>query len=216
MATHPNERRMRAIVTNEGVEYVHNDLATACFFFRQRLAVAVSQEAGGEPAYTYVMALVTMLAFTLEGYVTFIGDRLIKSGPDEAISKLAWNTFERLPVKKKIKEIARIKGATIDWNVEPYTMVDQLVGLRDSLAHPKAYSPKQPRYEAEGTERELRQMLRDYEPEHARQLTPQFANKAADAVSNIWDHLLGIAGISLHETWGVRSQGLEFLHHIDE
>jgi hypothetical protein len=209
-------RRIRAIVTNDQVDHPHNDLANAAWFFRERLTKAFEKNERAAGVFLDMMALVTMTAFALEGYVNFVGGRLIeKANPDPEKVKEMWACFEKRTVKNKIKIIRRTTGMEVDWSKRPYETVVELVGLRNIFAHPKTHRPEQREFEAVGTEDELKKMLRDYRPEYERRLTWEFASRAYDDVEWIWNDLLRAAEIEAHQTWSGGSQGLQFLDYVD-
>ncbi|AHE53890.1 hypothetical protein [Sphingomonas sanxanigenens] len=210
------QRRMRAIVSNHHVDYAHNDVANAAWFFKERLTKALQDKERSDGIFLDMMAMATMTAFALEGYVNFVGMTLIERGHEGDSAKGAWLRFEKKSPRDKIKVIRRLTGEKIDWNKRPYRTVRDLMGLRNMLAHPKAHRAEQREFEAVGTEDELKKMLRDYRPEYERQLTWDFVTMAYEDVEAIWNELLGFAKIEAHETWSAGMQGLEFLEHVDE
>lgn len=210
-----SQRQMRAIVSNHQVDYAHNDVANAAWFFRDRLTQAIQEGERSDGIFLQLMAMMTMTAFALEGYVNFVGVKLMErrhKGETEQI----WERFERKAVRDKIKIIGRLAGATIDWNKRPYVTVSDLIILRNMFAHPKAHHPEKREFEAVGTEDELKRMLRSYRPEYERKLTWEFVNTAYDDVEAIWGDLLAAAKIEPHDTWSGGMQGLEFIEHIEE
>lgn len=155
------QRLMRAILSNDVVDYAHNDVANAARFFRDQLTKA-SQESGRcDGIFLQLIAMITMTAFALEGYVNFVGMKLIKRNHDDAEAEKGWKRFERKTARDKIKVIRWLTGTEIDWNKRPYVTVRELMDLRNMFAHPKAHYPEERNFEALGTEDELKRILRD-------------------------------------------------------
>jgi hypothetical protein len=206
--TDPEQPRIRAKLTNDFVDYLHNDLSNAAFFFRNRINKAFEENDRTDGIFLDMMAAITMTAFALEGYVNFVGYRLLKD------NQAGWNDYEKKPVKEKIKEIRKVIGVQINWNMRPYTVVDQLIDVRNMLAHPKEHRAEPREWIAVGTHSELQEMLRDYRPEYERKITQSFMNEAYDDVEAIWCELREAAKIPVHETWSGGSQGFELIAHM--
>lgn len=210
------ERRIRARVTNEYVQYVHNDLSDAAYFLWQKIKADAPEQQDKGPLYVDTMALLMLVSFTLEGYANFIGEHVIRRADRGHVGKLAYEAFERRSVRDKIKDILRMVDGTVDWSKRPFVTVDRLVRLRNLLAHPKAVRPAMRSYIAEGTESELKKQLREYRPDHAKDIRPEFAIVAYDDVQSIWRELLTLSAIGEFESWDGGSQGLEFIEHLDQ
>ncbi|RZJ45537.1 MAG: hypothetical protein EON87_07285 [Brevundimonas sp.] len=208
-----SEPRIRAKITNEIVDYPHNDLASAAWFYRERLTKAFEDKARNDGIFLDMIALVTMTAFALEGYTNFVGERVLSGGAQG--QENAWDDLERKPVKDKLKAIRKVLGFEIDWNKRPYQTVDELIDLRNMFAHPKAHRAEEREHIRVGTDSELRQMLRDHRPAYEKQLTWEFANIAYEDVETIWKDLLAVAKIEIHETWSGGSQGIELIEVLD-
>ncbi len=212
-----NERPViRAKVTNEVVDYPHNDIANAAYFFRERLSEAFDKNERREGLFLDMMALITMTAFALEGYVNLIGSRLIeRCVTDSDRAAEAWGAFERKRTRQKIKSIRKATGILIDWNKRPYVTVSELIDLRNMFAHPKPHRPEKREYEAVGTDSELKQLLRDYRPEYEARLTWNFACRAYEDVEQIWQELLDAAKIDRFDTMSGGTQGLQLLAWVN-
>ena len=206
---------IRAKVTNDFVDYAHNDVANAAWFIRERLAKTLENENEGEGVFLDMIALVTMTAFTLEGYANFIGKWIIDRDNSEKDALDIWNKFERIPIKEKIKSIQKMLDIEMDWNKRPYETVDSLISLRNMFAHPKSHPAKEREQILVGTDAKLRQLLRDHKPEYEERLTWEFANIAYNDVEAIWRGLLSAAQIELHQTWSGGSQGIELIEVLD-
>jgi len=209
--------RIRVLMTNDVTDFPHNDIANAAFFFRERLAKAFEDKERADGIFLDMMAMVTMIAFALEGYANFVGGTLIeRCVEDKERAASSWATFERKRTRDKIKAIRKMTGIEIDWNKRPYLTVSQLIDLRHMFAHPKPHKPKVREWEAVGTDAEFRKQLRDYQPEYAERLTWDFAQQAYDDVEQIWQQLLGAAKINPGEGMSGGSQGFELLAWVNK
>ena len=216
MVEERKQPRIRALVTNNVVDWPHNDVANAAHFFLERLKGAFERQERADGLFLDMMAVVTMTAFAMEGYANFIGSALIeRTVKDAADADEAWAAFEKKRTKDKIKAIRRMTGTTINWNARPYSSLRDLTDLRNMFAHPKAHRPEQQEFEAVGTDGELRKMLREYRPDYERRLTWEFVQIAYEDVEAIWAQLLEAAGIKAHETWSGGSQGFSLIEVLD-
>lgn len=197
--------RIRAKITNDWVDYPHNDLSNAAWFFRERVNKSVTEREPTDGIFLDMMACVTMMAFSLEGYLNFIGEKLLDGKPSE------WTKFERAKVREKIKTICRLTGIQINWNKRPYLSTTKLIDLRNMLAHPKAQKAEPREWIAEGTGSTLRKVLRDYEPAWVKTINPTFINEAHTDVEVIWKSLLAAAKIEEYQACSGGSQGIELI-----
>ncbi|WP_137680722.1 hypothetical protein [Aurantiacibacter suaedae] len=197
--------RIRARITNNWVDYPHNDLSNAARLFRERVNKAIVNDERTDRIFLDMIACVTMIAFSLEGYVNFIGAKLLDGEPDE------WANFEWASVRDKIKTIRKLTGIQIDWSKRPYSTTTELSDLRNMLAHPKAQKAEPREWIAEGTDSEFKKVLRKYEPAWVKAITPSFIDKAHTDVEAIWKILLAAAKIKEFEAWSGGSQGIELI-----
>ncbi|HTG39694.1 hypothetical protein [Sphingomonas sp.] len=197
--------RIRAKITNNWMDYPHNDLSSAAWYFLQRINKAFAESERADRIFPDMIACVTMMAFALEGYVNFIGAKLLDGKPDE------WRKFEGAKVRDKIKAIRRLTGLQIDWNKRPYSTTTKLIDLRNILAHPKAHRAEPSEWLAEGTDSDFKRMLRDYEPAWVKIINQTFVDEAYADVEAIWKSLLAAAKIEEHEAWSGGSQGFELI-----
>lgn len=200
--------RIRAKITNDWVDYPHNDLSNAAWFFQERINKAFSGKERKDGIFLDMIACLTMIAFSLEGYVNFIGAKLLDGKPNE------WARFERAEVREKIKAIRRLTGIQVEWNKRPYSTTAKLIDLRNMLAHPKAHRAEPREWIAEGTDSDFIKMLRDYEPAWVKFISQAFVNEAYADVETIWKILLAAAKIEEHEAWSGGSQGIEFVDFL--
>lgn len=208
---------IRARLTNDTIDFPHNDIANAAFYIRERLTKAFEEKDRGDGIFLDMMAMVTMVAFALEGYVNFVGMTLIeRSAADRESAAASWSDYERKSTKDKIKAVRRMTGAEINWNERPYATIAELNELRNRFAHPKPHKPKVREWEAVGTDAEFRKQLRDYRPEYEERLTWDFCTRAYDDVEAIWQQLLEVAKINPFDALSGGSQGFELLAWVDQ
>jgi hypothetical protein len=209
--------RIRARLTNDTTDFPHNDIANAALYMRERLSKAFEDKDRGDGIFLDMIAMVTMVAFALEGYVNFVGMTLIeRSATDKGSAAASWSDCERKSTKDKIKALRKMTGVDIDWNKRPYATIGELNEIRNMFAHPKPHKPKVREWEAVGTDAEFRKQLRDYRPEYEERLTWEFCTRAYDDVEAIWQHLLEAAKINLIDALSGGSQGFELLAWVDE
>nr|WP_317892038.1 hypothetical protein [uncultured Sphingomonas sp.] len=217
MSESEKQPRIRALVRNDVTDYLHNDLANAAHFFRERLAKSFDEQERADGIFLDMMAMVTMVAFALEGYVNFVGGTLIeRCVKDQDCAAESWKVFDKKGPRDKIKAIRKMTGMEIDWNKRPYVTVTELIDLRNMLAHPKPERPKHREFEAVGTDSELKQLLRSYRPEYEERLTWEFATRAYDDVEAIWQELLTRAEINPVDGMSGGSQGFSVLAWVNE
>lgn len=204
-ATGDEQPRIRAKITNDWVDYPHNDLSNAAWALRERINKAFIEKERADRIFLDMIACVTMIAFSLEGYVNFIGAKLLGDVSGE------WVAFERATVREKIKVIRRLTGMQIDWNKRPYSTTTKLFDIRNMLAHPKAHKAEPREWIDEGTDSAFKKMLRDYEPEWMKIINQTFIDEAYEDVETIWKNLLAAAEIEEHEAWSGGPQGFELI-----
>ena len=209
--------RIRARLTNDTTDFPHNDIANAALYMRERLSKAFEDKDRGDGIFLDMIAMVTMVAFALEGYVNFVGITLIeRSATDKGSAAASWSDYERKSTKDKVKALLKMTGVDIDWNKRPHATIGELNEIRNMFAHPKPHKPKVREWEAVGTDAEFRKQLRDYRPEYEERLTWEFCTRAYDDVEAIWQCLLDVAKINPFDALSGGSQGFELLAWVDE
>ena len=204
-AASEKQPRIRAKLTNDWVDYPHNDLSSAAWSLRNRINQAFAGDDRVDGIFLDMMACATMIAFSLEGYLNFLGAKLIDEKTDE------WACFERASAPNKIKAIRRLTGIKIDWNKRPYLTTKKLINLRNQLAHPKPKKAEPREWIAEGTDSDFKKKLRNYEPDWVKTISQDFINEAYDDVEAIWKALLKAANIDEHQAFSGGSQGIELI-----
>jgi hypothetical protein len=192
------QQRIRAALEVEHEDLIHNDLGSAAHYLTARIAERLARE-DHEGLFLEMIAAVTMIAFSLEAYLNFIGA--------EAVGR--WE--ERQRTRTKLPTICASLGLAPDFTKRPYVTVKQLFDLRDEFAHGKPRRFKS-RKIVEGTHDELAQLARAaMESEWAKMLTPEFVAESYEDVEAIWRELLAAAKIDVIETMRGGGSSIEFL-----
>lgn len=139
------EKKLRARVVKSARVFVHNDLSNAAGYFANIIEEKKKSGRGG--VLLESMACMTLIAFTFEANVNFMGFELEKAG------KLP-NWKERDPFSEKLKKVFGALSIPIEKHKRPLKTIENTKLLRDSLAHGK---PEYREYDQEeiGTPEEL-------------------------------------------------------------
>ena len=165
--------------------YIHNDLANTADHIRKRVE---EMEATGnrEGIALDITACLTMLAFTFESRMNFVGAKRVAG----------WS--ERRPFGKKLGNVLEKLGITPDLTERPYSTVGELKTFRDIIAHGKPdESEIDELVESDGTFDDLATDLRGVWEAH---LTVEFMRQCFEDLDAIWHDWLERAGIGRYET----------------
>src|SRR5215210_55312 len=102
--------------------YIHNDLSNAAYHFNERINERFANEDIEGIAFD-ILAELVFLAFTIEAKVNFLGSKLIEG----------WKERERF--WKKLQLVLGHLDLKVDFDTRPYSTINRLKELRDSLAH---------------------------------------------------------------------------------
>jgi hypothetical protein len=108
--------------------YVHNDLSNAAFHFKKSVEERL-KENNREGIAFEVMACLSMLAFSFEARVNFLGAKLLKD---------KWR--ERQVFNNKVGQVFNKLNLGLNEEERPYTSIEKLKKFRDSIAHGKPCS----------------------------------------------------------------------------
>ena len=208
MSDQQEQPLIRALVTNDVIDFPHNDLENAAWFLHQRVKRGFENKERPDGIFLDMIALVTMISFALEGYANALGWQWLRDDPKE------WKAFEWSRVAKKIETLAARYGLAIDWSQRPFSTVEPLVALRNMFAHPKAAPAADRERILVGRHNDFVKLLRDHKPEYERLLTWDFADQAYEDVDAIWHRLLDASGLNPFHLQSGGSQGVELLAHI--
>ena len=192
--------RINARLEVERIDLIHNDLSSAAFHLKARIDKALAPGGERDGVGLDIMAGITMLAFTLEAYINFVGDLKVDK----------WD--ERASGKEKRQAVW--KALELEWHSaqRPASTVLQLMKARDMMAHGKPVKTKKA-WEAQGTDGELQKLLRDYQTEFDALTTPEFFAVAYEDVEGLWRTLLEAGKIEVIETFDQGISGITFISH---
>lgn len=194
-------KQMRALLEIKSADYIHNDLSSAAFYFKEGVAERLKRDER-DGIFLQMMAALVMTAFSLEAYLNFLGSQKVAN----------WN--DRMAISGKLKTLCDEFGVAQDETDRPFSTVAELVALRNTLAHgkPQIIDTK---IEVIGTHDELMARMRGPKAEWETKVAPEFVETAYDDVEEIWRRLLTAAKIETIETTGRESAGLEFLAFVE-
>ena len=197
----PDEPLMLATLEYEGRELIHNDLISSAFHLKERIEKA--REAGDMTGIGLdMMAAITMTAFAYEAYLNFVGFTAIK------------DFVEYQPGWKKRDQIMKQLG--IDWqkDVRPFSTVDRLIKVRDTMAHGKPRLVKD-EWEAIGTHSQLEEQIRNFRTGIESVVNYELLRDAYEDVEQVWRMMLQAAKIELFETLDGGMSGITFKGFVD-
>lgn len=182
--------------------YVHNDLINAAHHFIEQIETKLKSDDRNGINFEY-MACLTMLAFTFEAKINFLGHKLIKN---------AWK--ERQSFNDKVTEVLNYLKVNPDWTIRPYSSVSMLKNFRDLIAHGK---PVEIEFDEEVVARKEDIDRRiDLDGEWVRYCEHEnVCNTYAD-IQAIWTELLPLSRLEPFEAITHGSSGLTFIEKFVE
>lgn len=180
--------------------YIHNDLANTADHLRKR--VEEMEATGNRDGIALdITACLTMLAFTFESRMNFIGAKTL--GDD-------WK--ERDYFVNKIKTVFKTLEIDSNRTERPYSTVWELKNFRDTIAHGKPdESETKEVVESDGS---LEDLATDLSGAWEAYRTIEFMRQGFEDVNAIWKEWLERAGIELHETLTHGSHGIELVEEF--
>ena len=197
-----SDQRINASLEVERIDLIHNDLSSAAFHLKARIDKALAPGGDREGVGLDIMAAVTMLAFTFEAYLNFVGDLRVEG----------WN--ERAGGRAKREAVWRTLGLTWDPEQLPASTILKLFEARDMMAHGKPVKVKQ-QWIAQGTDGELQALLRAYQTEFDALTTPEFFAIAYEDVEALWRTFLEAGKIEIFDTFDRGMSGITFISHAE-
>jgi hypothetical protein len=172
-------------VTESRQIYIHNTLENAVYHLKRKIEEHI-QNNQREGVGLEIMACLTMIAFSFEAQVNFLGFKL-----DEK-----W--AERKPYLVKVERIARKLKVPLDQSTRPYSTIKTLKTFRDTLAHGKPQLIKGEKNlvltHEELTNRNI--LKADWES----YLTEEFLRQSYDDTDTLWKRLLQASGLDILDT----------------
>lgn len=198
------ERKIRARLQAQQHIYIHNDLASAAFYYREKVMANKDAEGGVDGSFFEMMSCVTMTAFSLEAKINYLGDRMLGR---------RWR--ERDSTYDKLKRLCRHLGIKLDLGARPFAAFVYLRDIRDQLAHGKPELIEVDK-EVVGTPDEIEAMQAHLRGDWEYQIKPDLVLDAYDQVQELWQLLLKASGLELYETITHGSHGLTYIEDVVE
>jgi hypothetical protein len=104
--------------------YVHNDLSNGAYHFYKKVNERLANNDREGIAFD-ILAELIFLAFTVEAKINFLGNRFV----------VGWKEMD--PFWKKLKLVLKHLNLKVDFTKRPYSTIQNLKDLRNSLAHGK-------------------------------------------------------------------------------
>ncbi|WP_105415934.1 hypothetical protein [Neorhizobium sp. T25_27] len=195
-------RKIRVRIQHTHHIHIHNDLASAAFFFRNKVMENSKIDGSVKGSHFDMMACVTMTAFALEAKINFLGDRLLGR---------KWR--ERDSSYEKLKKVCRHVGVTLSLNAKPFTAFTYLKDIRDTLAHGKPELIEVDK-EVVSTPHELEAYNGELQGQWEYQIKPDLVLNAYDEAMDVWKLLLEASGLSLHDTLTHGIHGISYIEDV--
>jgi hypothetical protein len=190
--------KIKALIESKKHVYIHNDLGNCTYYFKNRFDAWGDEEG----ISLEIMAGLTMLAFTIEARMNFLGSKLLED----------WD--EKKTLKDKAKKIADNLELEANFGQEPFSTSKSLKEFRDCLAHGKPLVLNELE-EVVATHEELEQ-YKTLKAGWENFVSVEFFNLAYEHTEQIWEELLKAAQIEVFETMTRGEIHMTFLAHIDE
>jgi hypothetical protein len=166
------------------------------------------KEEGGTGILLDGMACGTLIAFTFEANVNFMGFELQKAG------KLpSWK--EREPFDEKVKKVFGALGIATEKDKRPLRSMERMKVLRDTLAHGKPVYVEHDQVEV-GTPEELdirsgAPLLAGWQPE----CTSDSVFEAHEDLNTLWKLMVEKSGLDLWDTMTRGDGSITFIEEVD-
>ncbi|MCK1723456.1 hypothetical protein [Bradyrhizobium sp. 141] len=201
-----SEEKIKARVTKSARVFVHNDLSSAVGYFAT--LIEEKQKAGSGGILIDGMVCMTLIAFTFEANVNFMGFEMEKAG------KLP-NWKERDPFNEKLKKVFGALSIPIEKDKRPHKTMENTKLLRDTLAHGKPEYREYDEIEI-GTHAEIdwrsgADLLAGWQLE----CTPEHVAEASADLDELWKLMVEQSGLDLWDTITRGEGGIEFIEHVD-
>lgn len=180
--------------------YVHNDLSNAAHHFKMRVD---SRPVGDTDGIGFdILAELIFLAFTVEAKINFLGSKLI---PD-------WQ--ERKSFRGKLNCVLTHLSIAVSFCERPYSTLNALKKLRDSLAHGKPVHlviDKEATLDQDEVDRTI-----DLSNEWESYCTVEFAKQAYEDIDCIWKQLLLASKLNIFDTITGGEHSIKFIEKLTD
>lgn len=182
--------------------YIHNDLSNAAFHFKKSVDSRLEEENREGIAFE-VMACLSMLAFSFEARINFLGSKLFQE---------KWK--ERQAFHNKLGQVLNELKLGLSENERPYTSIEKLKTFRDSIAHGKPCLIEVDEVVEVG-EDELEDVV-DLSAGWEDFCSEAVMYEIYDDVKEIWQLMLSKSGLELFETITHGSGGITLIEKITD
>jgi hypothetical protein len=164
---------------------IHNDLDSAALYFTQIVKDKVASS--NHDALTFdCMAAGTMLAFSFEAYLNFMGARYIGN----------WN--ERAEYHAKIDKVFQHLKISPDWSRRPYSSLSAMKRLRNTLAHGKPETVEVEKAIVDKADGQKGKKI-DLSGSWEHLCSPDMIINAHDDLEKVWHEMIEKSGIDVME-----------------
>ncbi|NPU66239.1 hypothetical protein HL667_14640 [Bradyrhizobium sp. 83012] len=200
------EKKIRGIVARERWVYVHNDLSNAAFYFAE--VIKKKQESGEPGILIDGLACATMIAFSFEAHINFMGFKLHEAGKLPEWKEREW-------FKEKLRKVFGALGIPIEKERRPLKSMEKMKNLRDLVAHGKPVYDKLDQ-EMIGTDQELEQasstsLLAGWESE----CKANVVFECREDLEQLWKLMVEKSGLELFDTMTHGNGSIQFVEHVD-
>lgn len=182
--------------------YIHNDLSNAAYHFKKAVEARLV-EGNREGIAFEIMACLSMLAFSFEARINFLGAKLFQD---------KWK--ERQAFNNKVGQVINKVKLGLPENERPYTSIEKLKTFRDSIAHGKPCTIEVD--EVVEVEYDDLDRVVDLSAGWEDFCTESVMNEVYDDIEEIWQLLLSKSGLELFETITHGSGGITLIEKITD
>ncbi len=180
--------------------YIHNDLSNAAFHFKKSVDTRL-EKANREGIAFEVMACLTMLAFSFEAKINFLGAKIFQD---------KWK--ERQAFNNKLGQVFNELKLDLKEDERPYSTIEKLKAFRDSIAHGKPCEIEADKV-VDADEDDLEDVV-DLSADWEEFCDEDLMYEIYNDVNEIWQIMLSSSGLKLFETLSHGSDSVTFIEKI--
>lgn len=188
--------KVKARVTGHRKLYIHNTLEGAAHFTKGVIEAKLQEVKRDGLGFDY-MTCAMMLAFSFEARLNFMGARYAQP----------WNEWMRW--KAKANHVFKAIGIEPDWTKRPYTSLEKMKVLRDTIAHGKPLEEDLD-YLVTGEQEEIRASVNLRQAWEA-MVTHEEVMQSYDDTEQVWQDMIVKSQIGVHELIDQAEYAIEIL-----
>jgi hypothetical protein len=199
-------RKIKARVQRKKRVFVHNDISNAAYHFAE--VIKEKKKNGGAGILIDGMACATMIAFSFEANINFMGFELSKAGklPD-------WK--EREPFYDKLKKVFGKLGIPVELDKRPLKSMERMKNLRDSIAHGKPVYAESDKVEI-GTPEDIDLASgNDLAAGWQLDCTADVVFEAREDLEALWKQMVEKSGLDLWNTMTSGEGSISYIEDVD-